>query len=102
LLDAGGLALSKDRSADRFRPEVGYGQVCDAQGAIIAGLYVNSVSQEHGHVKVRDESDYARFAVGSRLRILPVHACMTAAAYDYFNIVEAGVVSGRWDRVNGW
>ena len=102
LLDAGGLALSKDRSADRFRPEVGYGQVCDAQGAIIAGLYVNSVSQEHGHVKVRDESDYARFAVGSRLRILPIHACMTAAAYDYFNLVEAGVVSGRWDRVNGW
>jgi D-serine deaminase-like pyridoxal phosphate-dependent protein len=102
LLDAGGLALSKDRSADRFRPEVGYGQICDAQGGIIDGLYVNSVSQEHGHVQVRDESDYARFAVGSRVRILPIHACMTAAAYDYFNIVDDGVVSERWDRVNGW
>ena len=102
LLDAGGLALSKDRSADRFRPEVGFGQVCHADGSIIPGLFVTSVSQEHGHVRVRDESDYARFAVGSQLRVLPVHACMTAAAYDEFNIIEGGVVSERWDRVNGW
>ncbi len=108
LLDAGGLALSKDRSADRFRPEVGYGQLCKADGSIIADLFVTSVSQEHGHVLIRDESDYAQFPVGSQLRILPVHACMTAAAYDYFNILENGnllengEVNARWDRVNGW
>jgi len=102
LLDAGGLALSKDRSADRFRPEVGYGQLCATDGRIIADLYVTSVSQEHGHVLIRDESDYAQFPVGSQLRILPVHACMTAAAYDYFNLLENGEVSARWDRVNGW
>jgi len=102
LLDAGGLALSKDRSADRFRPEVGYGQLCHTDGSIIADIYVTSVSQEHGHVRVRDESDYALFPVGSQLRILPIHACMTAAAYDYFNLLENGLVSGRWDRVNGW
>ena len=102
LLDAGGLALSKDRSADRFRPEVGYGQVCDAEGRIVNGLYVDSVSQEHGHVKVRDEADYELFPVGSRVRILPVHACMTAAAYDYFNLLDGAKISARWDRVNGW
>ena len=34
LLDAGGLALSKDRSADRFRPEVGYGQLCRVDGSL--------------------------------------------------------------------
>ncbi len=102
LLDAGGLALSKDRSADRFRPEVGYGQLCLADGSIIANLFVTSVSQEHGHVLVRDESDYAQFPVGSQLRILPVHACMTAAAYNYFNLLENGEVSARWERVNGW
>jgi D-serine deaminase-like pyridoxal phosphate-dependent protein len=102
LLDAGGLALSKDRSADRFRPEVGYGQVCDPDGTVIAGLYVTSVSQEHGHVHVRDERDYELFPVGSRLRILPVHACMTAAAYDHFNIIENGIITGTWNRINGW
>ena len=102
LLDAGGLALSKDRSADKFRPELGYGQICNPDGSIIPELYVTSVSQEHGHVRIRDESDYALFPVGSYLRILPIHACMTAAAYDHFNVIENGVVSGKWGRVNGW
>jgi len=102
LLDAGGLALSKDRSADRFRPEVGYGQIGNTDGETVAGLYVTSVSQAHGHVRVRDASDFELFPVGSYVRILPVHACMTAAAYDYFNIIENGVITDRWDRVNGW
>lgn len=102
LLDAGGLALSKDRSTDKFRPELGYGQVCNPDGSTIAGLYVTSVSQEHGHVRVRDAGDYELFPVGSHLRILPIHACMTAAAYDHFNIIEKGLVCGKWDRVNGW
>ncbi len=102
LLDAGGLALSKDRSADHFRPEVGYGQVCDVEGNLIPELYVTSVSQEHGHVRVRSEADYAQFPLGSTLRILPIHACMTAAAYDYFNVIEDGRIGARWDRVNGW
>ena len=102
LLDAGGLALSKDRSADTFRPEVGYGQLCTVDGEVISGLFVRSVSQEHGHVYVRDENDFALFPVGSQLRVFPVHACMTAAAYDYFNVIEHGVVIERWDRVNGW
>ncbi len=102
LLDAGGLALSKDRSADRFRPEVGYGQVCKLDGTIIPKLYVTSVSQEHGHVSVRHETDYELFPVGSHLRILPIHACMTAAAYDHLNIIENGAISEKWGRVNGW
>jgi len=102
LLDAGGLALSKDRSADKFRPEVGYGQICNEGGEVMPGLYVTSVSQEHGHVRIRDVNDYDLFPVGSRLRILPIHACMTAAAYDHFNIIENGVLAGKWDRVNGW
>ena len=102
LLDAGGLALSKDRSADRFRPEVGYGQLCRADGSVIPDLYVTSVSQEHGHVKIRDESDYAQFPVGTQLRVLPVHACMTAAAYDHFNLIRKNEVIESWDRVNGW
>ena len=102
LLDAGGLALSKDRSADKFRPEVGYGQICQLDGKVIPDLYVTSVSQEHGHVAVRDDKDFASFPVGSQLRVLPVHACMTAAAYDSFNLIEDNVIAGQWHRVNGW
>lgn len=102
LLDAGGLALSKDRSADRFRPELGYGQLCDLEGHIVTDLYVGSVSQEHGHVSIRHETDFELFPVGTKLRVLPIHACMTAAAYDHFNLIENGVIIERWDRVNGW
>ncbi|MFT5657170.1 MAG: D-serine deaminase-like pyridoxal phosphate-dependent protein [Gammaproteobacteria bacterium] len=102
LLDAGGLALSKDRSADKFRPELGYGQICQADGSVIPELYVTSVSQEHGHVKVRDDNDYLLFPVGAQLRILPIHACMTAAAYDCFHVIEGGVLTDTWGRVNGW
>ena len=69
---------------------------------IVPDLYVTGASQEHGHVRVRDAGDFDLFAVGSYLRILPVHACMTAAAYDYFNIIENGLVTDRWERVNGW
>jgi len=102
LLDAGGLALSKDRSADKFRPEVGYGQICHTDGTPVPGLYVTSVSQEHGHVRIRDENDYTHFPIGSRLRVLPIHACMTAAAYDNFLVIEGGEIVGNWGRVNGW
>lgn len=102
LLDAGGLALSKDRSADKFRPEVGYGQICYLNGNVIPDLYVTSVSQEHGHVRVRNENDYRLFPVGSYLRILPIHACMTAAAYECFQVIEDGSITEVWGRVNGW
>ncbi|MBT6274375.1 MAG: hypothetical protein HOI95_09600 [Chromatiales bacterium] len=103
LLDSGGLALSKDTSATAFRPEVGYGEVCtvdDDQAA--TGLYVTAVSQEHGHVAVTDESAYERFPIGSQVRVLPNHACMTAAAYDCYHVVQGGTVVERWDRTNGW
>lgn len=103
LLDSGGLALSKDIGANAFRPEVGYGALCNPETAApLGGLYVSSVSQEHGHVKVSDPSAYDRLPVGSKVRILPNHACMTAAAYEQYHVVDGGSVVEHWDRVNGW
>jgi len=102
LLDAGGLALSKDRGADVFRPEVGYGQICNVDGHAVTGLYVKGVSQEHGHVPVRNENDFKTFPIGSYLRILPIHACMTAAAYNSFYVIENDVIITEWKRINGW
>ncbi|MEM9056144.1 MAG: alanine racemase [Pseudomonadota bacterium] len=103
LLDAGGLALSKDTGATVFRPEVGYGEVCDVRSCRpLPGLYVQSVSQEHGHVPLGPKHDFAALPVGSRVRVLPNHACMTAAAYDAYEVVEGDRVVERWSRVNGW
>lgn len=103
LLDSGGLALSKDTGANAFRPEVGYGEVCDATSLEpYSGLFVSSVSQEHGHVAVSDEAMYKRLPVGSRVRVLPNHACMTAAAYECYHVLDGGKLVDTWERVNGW
>ncbi|MEZ5589997.1 MAG: alanine racemase [Gammaproteobacteria bacterium] len=103
ILDAGALALSKDISAQEFRTEVGYGELCDSTTqAVLPGLYVQSVSQEHGLVPVSDPDWYDRLPVGAKVRILPNHACITAAAYDCYQVLEGDEVIAQWDRVNGW
>lgn len=102
LLDAGGLAMSKDTGANAFRPEVGYGEVWTEAGAPIPDLYVTSVSQEHGHVVVSNDSLFDQLPVGSLVRVMPNHACMTAAAYDRYHVLEDGRLTEEWDRCNGW
>jgi D-serine deaminase-like pyridoxal phosphate-dependent protein len=102
LLDAGGLALSKDIGANAFRPEVRYGAVVAVDGPAVNDVYVTSVSQEHGHVKVTDPALFQRLPVGSRVRILPNHVCMTAAAYPVYNVTDGETVIDQWDRCNGW
>ncbi|MBA5776719.1 alanine racemase [Stappia sp. F7233] len=105
VIDAGGMALSKDRSCAIQENDCGYGFLTDEVGRLIPGLYVNGVSQEHGYVTTRDGSplDLNRFPVGSLLRVLPNHACMTAAAYDAYHVAEAdGHIAEVWPRVNGW
>lgn len=103
LIDAGGLALSKDTSAQRHGTHIGYGKVCDTLGEEFPGLYVYRVNQEHGHVTSDAPLPYADMPIGSRVRVLPNHICMTAAAYDKFHVVDGTVeVLETWDRVNGW
>lgn len=103
VLDAGALALSKDVSANRFMPGAGYGYLCDPVTlARLGDLAVEVVHQEHGTVPVRDLVWFERLPVGSLVRVLPNHACITAAAYDSYDVVRAGAVVGRWHRVNGW
>jgi D-serine deaminase-like pyridoxal phosphate-dependent protein len=103
LVDAGGLALSKDISAQAFMPGAGYGLVADAETlAPLDGLVVNTASQEHGKIDVADTAWFERLPVGAQVRILPNHACFTAAAYPGYQLLENGALGGRWSRVNGW
>ena len=105
LIDAGFLALSRDRGTADMPIDWGYGAVCDpASGELIDGVTVSATNQEHGIVTARSGSlDVARFPVGSRLLILPNHACATAAAYDrYFVTDGAERIVDTWERVNGW
>jgi D-serine deaminase-like pyridoxal phosphate-dependent protein len=105
LTDAGFLALSRDRGTAGLPVDYGYGAVVEADsGAMIDDAIVSATNQEHGMVTARSgELDVSRFAVGSRIRILPNHACATAAAYDrYFVTTGRAEVVGVWERVNGW
>jgi len=103
VLDAGALALSKDIGANRFLPDARYGWVCDPDTLERLGtLSVETVHQEHGTVPVPDEGWFASLPVGSTVRILPNHACLTCAAYGSYNVLRDGAVVDRWARTGGW
>lgn len=102
IVDAGGLALSKDASAQRHGAKVGYGKVLDVRGQPL-GAYIFACSQEHGQITSDAPLPWDKLKVGTRLRILPNHICMTAAAHPGYYVVEGGTqVVAQWPRVNGW
>ena len=103
VLDSGALALSKDDSSNAFAPDTRYGYLCDA-GTLerFDGLSVDKVYQEHGIVPVTDETWFDRLPVGAQVRVMPVHTCMTCAAYDAYDVVRDGEIAETWPRVNGW
>ena len=103
ILDAGALALSKDIGANKHLPGVGYGYVCDAQSLDRLGaLAVDAVHQEHGTVTIDNESWFERLPIGSLVRVLPNHACLTCAGYEAYDVVRGASVVDRWARINGW
>jgi D-serine deaminase-like pyridoxal phosphate-dependent protein len=103
IVDAGALALSKDVGANRFMPNAGYGLVCDAATLEpLDALAVTTVHQEHGGVPVPDESWFERLPIGSIVRILPNHACLTCAAYGSYDVLRGGELITKWPRTGGW
>jgi len=106
LIDAGWMALSRDRGTQRHPIDQGYGLVCDIDGTPWPNLIVDDASQEHGIIKVRPGSTAALpdLPIGSRVRILPNHACATGAQHEAYRVVESGsrTVSATWPRMRGW
>jgi D-serine deaminase-like pyridoxal phosphate-dependent protein len=103
LVDAGGLALSKDRSTADAPRDYGFGLVLDVAGKPSFGdAVVRRAYQEHGVLEA-DPLCPLDFSVGTKLRIAPNHTCMTAAAHDrYFVVAGSDEVVAIWPRVNGW
>ncbi|MFO0761588.1 MAG: DSD1 family PLP-dependent enzyme [Byssovorax sp.] len=105
ITDAGWMALSRDRGTAGQRVDQGYGVVCDIAGQPIDDMVVVSTNQEHGILGRREGNavDLSRFPVGATLRILPNHACATAAQHDRYHIVDGGErIEAIWPRFNGW
>lgn len=107
ILDAGGLALSKDRSTQGLGEagDLGFGLLADLHSGVpFEGLTVRGVHQEHGEVAVTDPALFERLPIGARVRVLPNHVCMTAAAFERYAVFDGGseAIADWWDRRNGW
>ncbi len=105
IVDAGWMAMSRDRGTQNQQRDFGLGQVCTEDGTVLQGYLLSSANQEHGILSRSGEADRdiaKRFPVGTRLRILPNHACATGAQHPAYHAVdEAGSVA-LWPRFYGW
>jgi len=105
ITDAGWMAMSRDRGTAAQKIDQCYGVVCDLAGAPLDDLLVVSTNQEHGIVGRRGGGtlDAARYPVGTLLRVLPNHACATAAQHDRYHVVAGDAqVTAVWPRFSGW
>lgn len=106
LVDAGWMALSRDRGTASQSVDQGYGLVCDVDGNPYGDLVVQSANQEHGIVAVRAGSSAAlpELPVGTLVRILPNHACATAAQHAAYQVLGGGPreIAACWPRIAGW
>ena len=105
IVDAGWMAMSRDRGTQKQRHDFGYGQVCALDGQPLEGLVMHGANQEHGiisnpDVPLKDIVD--RLPVGTQLRILPNHACATGAQFPEYQALDASGQINAWPRFYGW
>jgi D-serine deaminase-like pyridoxal phosphate-dependent protein len=106
LVDAGWMAMSRDRGTQAQPVDQGYGLVCGLDGRLLDGWLMHAANQEHGIIGRRDgqapDDLEQRFPVGSKLRVLPNHACATGAQHADYAWVDGADVRARWPRFGGW
>lgn len=101
VVDAGAVALSKDRGAVAVDKDCGYGRVYDLEGNDL-NLRVESLSQEHGEISVSDENVFDKLKVGMRVRILANHSCLTALQHSHYHVLDDGKIVDKWEINRGW
>ena len=107
IVDAGWMAMSRDRGTQKQAHDYGYGQVCDVHGQVLDGYLLTGANQEHGILSLAsgaaaDTGIATRFPVGTQLRILPNHACATGAQFGEYVVVQGDAVKEVWGRFGGW
>ncbi|GAB1409952.1 DSD1 family PLP-dependent enzyme [Desulfovibrionales bacterium] len=105
IIDAGWTALSADRGTASQKLDQGYGLVCDLKGQPLADLVVITTNQEHGIVAQRPGSvrPMPDLPIGTRVRILPNHACATAEQHEKYHVLGPhSTITQVWPRFRGW
>jgi D-serine deaminase-like pyridoxal phosphate-dependent protein len=101
VIDAGAIALSKDRGAVGIDGRCGYGRVLDLDGNDL-NIRIESLSQEHGVCEVSDDATFESLKIGSRVRVLANHSCLTAAQHSHYQVFEHGRIVDSWEIHRGW
>lgn len=107
IVDAGWMAMSRDRGTQKQQRDFGYGQVCALNGDWLEGAQLSGANQEHGIVTFEHAPALpivSQFPIGTRLRILPNHACATGAQFEHYHAfdTDASGAVHTWSRLNGW
>lgn len=103
ILDAGWTALSSDRGTATQRIDRGYGMVGTIDGTWMPHLVVRATTQEHGIVDVTNTDHLLTdFPIGTCVRILPNHACATAAMHERYHVLDGNEVIDEWHSIRGW
>lgn len=105
MVDAGWMAMSRDRGTASQAVDQGFGVVCDVDGRPYADLILKACNQEHGVIALRPGASgpIPELPVGTLLRILPNHACATAAQHAQYHVLSAeGGPMQVWPRFGGW
>lgn len=98
MTDGRWMAMSRDRGTARKSVDQGYGLVRELDGAPTPLVMIDA-SQEHGTLT---SSPVPAIPIGTRLRILPNHACATAARHLHHAVLEDGAITATWPRITGW
>ena len=105
IVDAGWMAMSQDRGTQTQKQDYGYGQVCSVDGIAIPGYVLTAANQEHGVLARQagiDPNIARRFPIDMQLRILPNHACATAAQFSEYCVLDENGSLATWGRSKGW
>ncbi|MBW0447023.1 DSD1 family PLP-dependent enzyme [Paraburkholderia phenoliruptrix] len=105
IVDAGWMAMSRDRGTQRQKHDFGYGLVCLENGEVLSEYVMSAANQEHGIISRAGTPDHEiekRLPIGTRLRILPNHACATGAQHPAYQAVHADGSVETWPRFYGW
>ena len=105
ILDAGWMAMSRDRGTAKQTHDYGYGQPCTIDGAPLDGYMLTGANQEHGILANVDHPDRdisVHLPVGTRLLILPNHACATGAQFPAYQALSDEGKVVVWNRFYGW
>lgn len=104
-IDAGWMALSADKGTAEQSKDCGYGLVANADGQLLSHMQVISANQEHGIVAsaTAQAINHDDFPIGTRLHILPNHACATTSMHTSYHVFDhLENTYETWNRIQGW